>query len=75
MMNDKLILGKDQMYDLDCYKTKVNNNVLVVGTAGSGKTTVLVARIINKIINAPNCNTSIIFYFLLKYSYITTSNF
>ncbi len=42
MMNDKLILGKDQMYDLDCYKTKVNNNVLVVGTAGSGKTRSLV---------------------------------
>lgn len=42
MMKNKLILGQDQYYDLDCYKTKVNNNVLVVGAAGSGKTRGLV---------------------------------
>ncbi|MBP5330842.1 MAG: type IV secretory system conjugative DNA transfer family protein [Lachnospiraceae bacterium] len=37
-MKDIMILGKDKYYSLDCYDTKVNNNVLVVGTAGSGKT-------------------------------------
>ena len=41
-MNNSLILGQDHYYDMDCYKTKVNNNVLVVGTAGSGKTRSLV---------------------------------
>lgn len=38
MHDDLMILGKDRYYSLDCYQTKVNNNVLVVGTAGSGKT-------------------------------------
>ncbi len=33
-----MILGKDSFYDLDCYKTGVNNNVVIVGTSGSGKT-------------------------------------
>ena len=38
MKNDQLILGEDQYYSMDCYKTKLNNNVLVVGASGSGKT-------------------------------------
>lgn len=33
-----MILGQNQYYSLDCYKTQLNNNVLVVGTSGSGKT-------------------------------------
>lgn len=35
---DQLILAENQYYSLDCYKTQLNNNVLVVGTSGSGKT-------------------------------------
>lgn len=35
---DQMILAKDYFVDLDCYKTQRNNNVLVVGTSGSGKT-------------------------------------
>ena len=33
-----MILGENQYYSLDCYKTKLNNNVLVVGASGAGKT-------------------------------------
>lgn len=33
-----LILGQGLYYEMDGYKTRVNNNVLVVGTSGSGKT-------------------------------------
>ena len=33
-----VILAKDQYYSMDCKETLVNNNVLVVGTAGCGKT-------------------------------------
>ena len=33
-----MILAKDRYYSLNCYETRVNNNVLVVGTSGSGKT-------------------------------------
>lgn len=29
---DTLILGDNQYYSKDCYKTRLNNNVLVVGT-------------------------------------------
>ncbi len=36
--NNTMIVGDGQYYSLDCYKTGVNNNVLVVGAAGSGKT-------------------------------------
>lgn len=38
MENDRLILGEGQYYSMDCYTTKLNNNVLVVGASGSGKT-------------------------------------
>ena len=33
-----LILGENQYYSKDCYKTQLNNNVTVVGTSGAGKT-------------------------------------
>lgn len=33
-----LILGKDRYYSTDCYETQLNNNVVVVGTSGAGKT-------------------------------------
>lgn len=38
MRQNRLILAENQYYDMDCHKTKLNNNVLVVGTSGSGKT-------------------------------------
>lgn len=38
MEENTLILGQNQYYSLNCYKTKLNNNVLVVGTSGAGKT-------------------------------------
>lgn len=38
-----MILAQDQYFDLDCYKTQLNNNVLVVGAAGSGKTRSIVS--------------------------------
>ena len=38
MEKDTLILAKEQYYSLDCYKTQLNNNVLVVGASGAGKT-------------------------------------
>ena len=38
MKENTMILGQDQYYSLNCYETKVNNNVLVVGTSGAGKT-------------------------------------
>ncbi len=33
-----MVLAKYKMYSMDCRKTQLNNNVLVVGTSGSGKT-------------------------------------
>ena len=38
MEKNMLILGQDQYYSLDTHQTNVNNNVLVVGTSGAGKT-------------------------------------
>ena len=35
---NSMILAQNQYYDLDCHRTRLNNNVLVVGTSGSGKT-------------------------------------
>lgn len=34
----KMILAQNQEYSLDCYETQLNNNVLVVGASGAGKT-------------------------------------
>ena len=42
MQENTLILGEDQFFDLDCYKTKRNNNVLVIGASGAGKTRTVV---------------------------------
>ena len=38
-----LILADGKYYDMDCYRTKLNNNVMVVGTSGSGKTRSIVS--------------------------------
>ncbi len=42
-MKDMMILGKDRYYSMDCYETQLNNNVLVVGAAGTGKTRSIVS--------------------------------
>ena len=39
---NKLILGDNQYYSLDCFETGLNNNVLVVGGSGTGKTRTVV---------------------------------
>ncbi len=36
--SNDMILAKGQYYDMDCYKTQLNNNVVVVGGSGCGKT-------------------------------------
>ena len=38
-----MILAQDHYYELDSYKTQLNNNVLVVGTSGAGKTRSIVS--------------------------------
>lgn len=38
MTENTMILAQDQYYSLDCHETQLNNNVLVVGTSGAGKT-------------------------------------
>jgi type IV secretion system protein VirD4 len=38
MDENTMILGEDRYYSMDAYKTGVNNNVLVVGASGAGKT-------------------------------------
>lgn len=38
MEPNSLILGQDRYYSLNAYKTGLNNNVLVVGASGTGKT-------------------------------------
>lgn len=43
MEKGRLILAQDQYYSLDCYETQLNNNVLVVGTSGAGKTRSIVS--------------------------------
>lgn len=37
-MNDLMVLGQNAYFSLDEYTTKLNNNVLVVGASGTGKT-------------------------------------
>ena len=37
-LEGKMILADGQYYDLDCHRTQLNNNVLVVGASGGGKT-------------------------------------
>ena len=37
-LKNKMILGKDAYFDLDTNKTLRNNNVMIVGSPGSGKT-------------------------------------
>lgn len=39
---DAMILGENQYYSRDCIKTQLNNNVIVVGTSGAGKTRYIV---------------------------------
>lgn len=36
--SNSMIVAKGHYYSMDCYQTGVNNNVLVVGSSGSGKT-------------------------------------
>ncbi len=38
MTDNTLILGEGKYFNMDCHKTKLNNNVLIVGASGSGKT-------------------------------------
>lgn len=38
-----MIIAENQYYSMDCYETQLNNNVLVVGTSGSGKTRSIVS--------------------------------
>lgn len=38
----EMVLAEGQNYSLDCYKTRLNNNVLVCGTSGAGKTRTIV---------------------------------
>ena len=38
MGKNQMIIAKDVVYSLDSHKTKLNNNVLVVGASGAGKT-------------------------------------
>ena len=42
MNNGVMIVAEGLEYSLDCYETQLNNNVIVVGASGSGKTTRIV---------------------------------
>ena len=42
MGKNTMILAEGVEYSLDCYETQLNNNVLVVGAAGTGKTRTIV---------------------------------
>ena len=41
--DNRMILGENQYFDMDCHKTQLNNNVLVVGASGAGKTRSIVS--------------------------------
>ena len=43
MKNDMMILAKDRYYILNTMETQLNNNVLVVGASGAGKTRSIVS--------------------------------
>ncbi len=43
IQENSMILARNQYFDMDCYKTQMNNNVLVVGTSGAGKTRSIVS--------------------------------
>ena len=45
-MADVMILGENCVYSTDSEKTGLNNNVLVVGSSGSGKTMVSDKRLV-----------------------------
>lgn len=53
MKADKIILGEGAVFSTDCKKTGLNNNILVCGTAGSGKTLSIIEP---RLINAENEN-------------------
>ena len=38
MAMDRMILGENAIYSTDCSETGLNNNVLVCGSSGCGKT-------------------------------------
>ena len=38
MRSEQIILGAGSTYSTDCTETQLNNNVIVVGGSGSGKT-------------------------------------
>ena len=42
MKKREMILGADYRASLDCHETQLNNNILIVGASGSGKTSSLV---------------------------------
>ena len=42
-MSEKMNIARDLTYSLDTHKTYLNNNVLVIGTSGSGKTRSIVS--------------------------------
>lgn len=38
LIQKQMIIAENQYYSLNCHETQLNNNVLVVGTSGAGKT-------------------------------------